>query len=222
MKTRILTLLSIGLSLCLFGCDSLKLRQGSTRSSYKKESPQVMALRKQVADLKAKNLAYEEQFRLSTGKVEELEILNRRIEDSTKKRLGEESEELQAYKESVSELVAEKKRLELEVLKLKEENKKANLEIKAAKRSAKDHLDAGGKFFEDKKWSEAAAEFQSFREKTSNKKNEDYALSTYKIGVCFQELGLKKEARTFYKSVVAKHKKTRASKFAQYRLENMK
>jgi len=216
------SLILISLFLFLFGCADLKLRQGQGSSSYKKESPEVTALRQQVADLKAKNLSYEEQFRMSSGKVEELEIVNRRLEDSSTKRLGEESQELQAYKESVSELVAEKKRLELEVIRLQEENKKANRAVKSAKKSSKDHLDEGSRLFEAKKWSEAAAEFQSFREKTNNKKNEDYALSTYKIGVCFQELGLKNEARTFYKSVVAKHKKTRASKFAQYRLENMK
>jgi len=218
LKSLILTFVS----LTLFGCGNLKLRDGNTATTYKKESPQVTALRQQVADLKAKNLSYEEQFRISSGKVEELEIMNRRMEDSTTKRLGEESQELQAYKESVSELVAEKKRLEIEVLRLKEENAKANNAVKAAKRSAKEHLDVGNDLFDDKKWSEAAAEFQAFREKSNNKNNEDYALSTYKIGVCFQELGLNKEARTFYKSVVAKHNKTKASKFAQYRLENMK
>lgn len=216
------SLILIVTTLMFFGCASLKLRDGKSTTAYKKESPAVVALRQQVADLRAKNQAYEEQFRMSSGKVEELEILNRRLEDSSNKRLGEESQELQAYKESVSELVAEKKRLELEVLQLKEENKKANLAVKSAKRTAGEHLKAGDELFDDKKWSEAAAEFQAFREKAGNKKNEDYALSTYKIGVCFQELGLNKEAKTFYKSVVAKHKKTKASKFAQYRLENMK
>jgi len=218
LKSLILTFVS----LTLFGCANLNLRDGNSSPTYKKEPPQVVALRQQVADLKAKNLSYEEQFRLSSGKVEELEIMNRRMEDSSTKRLGEESQELQAYKESVSELVAEKKRLETEVLRLKDENKTLSGSVKAAKRTAKEHLEIGNKLFDDKKWSEAAAEFQAFREKTGNKQNEDYALSTYKIGVCFQELGLKNEARTFYKSVVAKHKKTRASKFAQYRLENMK
>lgn len=218
MKSLILTFVS----LTLFGCSNLNLRDGNSTTTYKKESPQVTALRQQVADLKAKNIAYEEQFRMSSGKVEELEIMNRRMEDSSTKRLGEESQELEAYKESVSELVAEKKRLETEVLRLKDENSRANTAVRAAKRTSKEHLEVGNGLFDDKKWSEAAAEFQAFREKASNKSDEDYALSTYKIGVCFQELGLTKEARTFYKSVVSKHKKTRASKFAQYRLENMK
>jgi len=208
----------------LASCITLKPRVDGKSSKRVKprESELVLSLRQQNADLKAKNLEYEEQFRLVSGKVEELEILNRRQSDSTTKRLGEENQELQAYKESVSELLAEKKKLEKEILVLKDLNKKATQEVEAAKRTAKEHLNIGDKLFDDKKWSEAAAEYQSFREKAKSKKNNDYALSTYKIGVCFQELGLKTEAKTFYKSVLSKHKGTKAAKFAEYRLQNLK
>lgn len=202
------------------GCVSLKTRDGKKKA--KQESQTVMLLRKQIADLRAKNQEYEEQFRISTGKIEELEILSRRMEDKSQKRLGEEGQQLQAYKDSVSELLVEKKKLENQVLMLKEENKRAKQAVVSAKRSAKQHLDEGDKYFDDKKWSEAAAEYQSYREKARTKKGEDYALATYKIGVCFQELGLKKEAKTFYKSVIKKHKGLKAAKYAQYRLENLK
>lgn len=208
----ILTLLS--------GCISLKTRDH--KKTVHRESDLVLALRKQNADLKAKNLEYEDQFRISTGKIEELEIIARRTKDSSQKRLGEESQELQAYKDSVSELVAEKNKLENEVLLLKEANKQAEKAVVAAKRTAKGHLDEGDKYFDDKRWSEAAAEYQAFRGKTKNKKNADYALATYKIGVCFQELGMSKEAKTFYKSVVKKYKKSKAARYAEYRLANLK
>lgn len=212
------------LTLSLSSCVTLKTRAGSSGKVRRapKESPLVQSLRLQNADLKAKNLAYEEQFRLNSGKVEELEIINSRLNDSSTKRLGEENQELQAYKESVSELLAEKKKLEAEIILLKEANKKALNEVASAKRTPKQHLDVGDKLFDDKKWSEAAAEYQAFREKTKSKKTNDYALATYKIGVCFQELGLKNEAKTFYKSVLKKHKGMKAAKFAQYRLENLK
>lgn len=206
--------------LMLPGCVSLKTRGHKKR--IRQESEIVLMLRKKNANLRVKNLEYEEQFRFSTGKIEELEILNRRAEESTQKRLGEEDQQLQAYKDSVSELVVEKKKLESEILMLKEDNKKAKRAVVAAKRTAKQHLNEGDKYFDDKKWSEAAAEYQSFREKVKNKKNEDYALATYKIGVCFQELGMMKEAQTFYKSVVSKYKNRRAAKYAQYRLANLK
>ncbi len=204
----------------LSGCISLKVRDD--KKKVRKESAVVLQLRQQIADLKSKNSDYDEQFRMSTGKIEELEILNRRTQDSNQKRLGEESQQLQAYKDSLQELVEEKKKLELEILRLKEANKKAKREVVAAKRSAKEHLNEGDKLFDDKKWSGAAAEYQSYREKAKSKKNEDYALATYKIGVCFQELGMVKEAKTFYKSVASKYKGQKAAKYAEYRLANLK
>lgn len=202
----------------LSGCISLKVRD----SKVKKESAAVVMLRQQNAELKAKNLDYEEQFRVSTGKIEELEIRLRRSGDSSQKRLGEESQQLQAYKDSVAELVEEKKKLENEVLMWKEKHKSAKRAAVSAKRTAKEHLTQGNKFFDSKKWSEAASEYQSYREKARSKKTQDYALSTYKIGVCFQELGLKKEAKTFYKSVISKYKGQKAAKYAKYRLDNLK
>lgn len=202
------------------GCISLQPRKPKVK--VRKESNLVMALRKQNADLKAKNLEYEEQFRLSTGKIEELQILAQRTQDKSQKRLGEENQQLRAYKDSVSELLIEKKKLEGQILLLKAANRQAKKEVKSAKMSAKEHLDKGDRYFDNKKWSEAAAEYQAFRGKARSKKNEDYALATYKIGVCFQELGMEKEAKTFYKSVVKKHKKFKAVKYAEYRLAQLK
>jgi TolA-binding protein len=207
------------MSFFLASCVSLKTR---TDKGVKKESQTVLLLRQQIADLRAKNMEYEEQFRLSTGKIEELEIQARRAQDNNQKRLGEESQQLQAYKDSVAELVEEKKKLERQILALKEQNKTLERQVVSAKMTAKEHLDEGDKLFDDKKWTEAATEYQSYRSKAQNKKNEDYALATYKIGVCFQELGLNKEAKTFYKSVVSKHKGLKAAKYAQYRLSNLK
>ncbi len=203
-----------------FGCMNLKIR--NEKNKVKKESKVVLQLRQQIADLGAKSLEYEEQFRISSGKIEELEIINRRFQESNQKRLGEENQQLQAYKDSVSELVVEKKKLDTEILLLKEENKKVKTAIIAARKTAKDHLNEGDKYFDDKKWFEAASEFQLYRDKVSSKKSEDYALITYKIGVCFQELGMEKEAKTFYKSVVSNYKKFKAAKYAEYRLANLK
>ncbi len=213
-------LLVILLVSTLFGCVSLKIR--NDKNKVKTESTLVLQLRQQIADLRAKNLKYEEQFRIGSGKIEELEIINRRFQESSQKRLGEESQQLQAYKDSVSELVAEKKKLDIEVLRLREENKKVRIAIVAARKTAKQHLNEGDKYFDDKKWFKAASEFQLYRDKVSSKKSESYALITYKIGVCFQELGMEKEAKTFYKSVVSNYKKFKAAKYAEYRLANLK
>lgn len=209
--------------LVLASCAGLQTREeGSLKS---KSSPIVKRSRTDLqtenASLKAKVLDYEEQFRALSGKVEELEILNRRLQEGNQKILGEENKEIAAYKESVAELVEEKKKLEKQLVLLQEENKAADKALADAKKTAQDHLDKGDALFDDKKWSEAVSEYQNFREKSKDKKSEDYALATYKIGVCFQELGMVKEAKTFYQSVVSKHKGLKAAKYATYRLSNL-
>lgn len=201
------------------GCLGLQTRNDSV---YKRESETVMNLRTENANLKAQLVSYQEQLRQYAGKVEELEIRLSRSEEGNVKRLGQENAELKAYKESVSALLDEKRKLINKITELEASNQTHAKQLKEAKRSAASHLKKGDGFFDDKKWAEAAAEYQSYREKSSSKKSEDYAMVTYKIGVCFQELGMKEEARTFYQSVIDKNGKAKAAKYAKYRISNLK
>lgn len=206
----------------MVSCAGLKTREDTAIRTLKRESVDINQIRKENADLKAANLEYEERFRLLSGKVEELEIINNRLEASKAKMAGEDSQELQAYKDSVSELVQEKKKLEQQLALLKEENKLAKQAVVNAKKTDQEHLDKADGYFDDKRWTEAVTEYQNYREKAKNKNSEDYALVTYKIGVCFQELGMVDEAKTFYQSVVTKNKNTKAAKYASYRLAQFK
>ena len=74
--------------------------------------------------------------------------------------------------------------------------------------------------FNAKDWRKAILAYQEYRDK--NPKGKSYPEATYKIGVCFQELGLKKESKAFYKEVVTKFPKSRTSKKASYRLSTLK
>jgi TolA-binding protein len=84
----------------------------------------------------------------------------------------------------------------------------------------KDPLDAAAEMFSGKKWKDAAAAFQKYRE--AFPKGKAYSDATYKIGVCFQELGLKDEAKSFYDEVVAKFPKSKEAKKARIRLKSLK
>ena len=86
--------------------------------------------------------------------------------------------------------------------------------------SAKDPLELAAEMFAAKKWKDAAAAFQKYRE--SFPKGKSYADATYKIGVCFQELGLKDEAKSFYDEVVAKFPKSKEAKKATIRIKSVK
>ena len=68
-----------------------------------------------------------------------------------------------------------------------------------------------------KKWKDAIVVFSKYRDQFP--KGKKYADATYKIGVCFQELGMKEEAKPFLEEVVAKFPGTSEAKKASFRLK---
>lgn len=80
-------------------------------------------------------------------------------------------------------------------------------------------FDQGEGLFAQKKWREAIMAYQNYRE--TQPKGTQYPEATYKIGVCFQELEMKTEAKAFFEEVVAKFPGSKESRKAQYRLKNL-
>lgn len=78
---------------------------------------------------------------------------------------------------------------------------------------------AGEELFQKKEWKKAILSFQSFVEESP--KNKLVPEAKYKIGVCFQELGLKDEASAFYEEVLAQHPKSDSGKKAKIRLASL-
>lgn len=74
----------------------------------------------------------------------------------------------------------------------------------------------GEELFQKKEWKKAILSFQTFVEESP--KNKLVPEAKYKIGVCFQELGLKDEASAFYEEVLAQYPKTESGKKAKIRL----
>jgi TolA-binding protein len=184
--------------------------------------PPISEVRKKNAELTSKLMNFEEDLRIKNGRIEELEVYIKQLEKQNKSELKTIIEERDAYKESLAQINKEKVELLKELAMMKEEYKETNQKLKWANTPAKDMLSTGDSLFEAKKWTEAVSAYQSYREKTSNKKSADYAMVTYKIGVCFQELGLNNEAKTFYKSVIDGFDKNfKAHKFASYRLSQL-
>ncbi len=80
--------------------------------------------------------------------------------------------------------------------------------------------DDGEDAFNAKKWKEAIVNYQKYRD--ANPKGKMYADATYKIGVCFQELKLKDEARAFFDEVIAKYPGSKEAKKAAFRAKQAK
>lgn len=75
-------------------------------------------------------------------------------------------------------------------------------------------------YFARKEWKKAILSYQKYTDEAPKGKNVPEA--KYKIGVCFQELGMKEEAMAFYEEVVANHSKTAAGKNSKARLASLK
>lgn len=74
--------------------------------------------------------------------------------------------------------------------------------------------------FEQKKYKEAIVYYQKYRDE--NPKGKQYAEATYKIGMCFQELKLKDEAKAFFDEVIAKYPGSKEAKKAAFRSKQLK
>jgi TolA-binding protein len=72
--------------------------------------------------------------------------------------------------------------------------------------SAQTVFDQAEKLFKEKKWQQAILKYQEYRDR--HPKGRNFAEATYKIGVCFQEIGMMKEARTFYEEVITRFPNT--------------
>lgn len=80
--------------------------------------------------------------------------------------------------------------------------------------------DVAQDFFGKKEWKKAILSYQKYVDENSKGKNTPDA--KYKIGVCFQELGMKEEAMAFYEEVIANYGKSESGKKAKIRLSKLK
>lgn len=81
-------------------------------------------------------------------------------------------------------------------------------------------LEEANNLLEAKEFKKAIVKFQHYIDK--NPKNKNVAEATYKIGLCFTELGLKKDAKEFYKDVIDNYPSTSWAKKAKYRISQIK
>ncbi len=80
---------------------------------------------------------------------------------------------------------------------------------------------AQGEFlFKQREWKKAILSYQKYRE--ANPKGKNVVDATYKIGVCFQELGFRDEAKTFYEEVMNRFAKSNQAKKAKIRISQLK
>lgn len=99
---------------------------------------------------------------------------------------------------------------------------KANAERAAekAEKAKRSPYDVGQEHFNKKEWKQAILAYQKYRDESP--KGAHFADATYKIGVSFQELGMKDEAKTFFDEVLSKYSKSDEARRAKIRLKGLK
>ncbi len=191
---------------------------------------------KRQKDLALKALEDEEKNRALLGRVEALEqqLSLKNSEESSElmaKKEGEIDElkqalvDLYSEQQKLKELLGQQAETKLNTESVEPEDAPSSIEVQTTPKTAPygssshPEYDLAEQYFKDKQWANAIEAFENFR--TQNSQDPDVPLAVYKIGVCFQELGMVSDAKVFYKSTMTKYPRHKAARYAKYRLENL-
>jgi TolA-binding protein len=215
LKIATLICLIIGLSGCIRTLD--QIQEEAQRS-------QVMALQEEKASLDTQVNDLQEDLRMMAGRLETLERQskesreNERVSTEEDKKIKE--NRLKAYEETLAEVEAKNRELKIELEALKSVVlSKGATNKKTVKKSTNPFSEAEA-LFKKKDWQKAILGYQKYRE--SHPKGKFYKLATYKIGVCFQELNMRSEAKAFFDEVIERFPKTSEASKAAVRLKSLK
>lgn len=170
---------------------------------------------------------FDEQIRNVNGRIDSIEnqlSQNTAAAQSEKASVTEMAKytdkKFSAYEEELKNLEAKVAALsaEVETLKAQAAAPKAETPAATATGGKKTPYDEGEELFSAKKWKEAIVAYQKYRDQYP--KGKMYADSTYKIGVCFQELKMKDESKAFFEEVTSKFPNSKEAKKAAFRLKN--
>lgn len=207
-------LLFISFLLVLTACESFGIK---TRSEIREGEKKTEVVQKVTADLNNRMAENDAEIRALNGRIE---VLENRIGqgnlDKEKSRKDSENQ-ITDLTQKVSLLQEEISRLDNEITLLKAAQGEAPAAPKASDSKASNAFEAGEESFSKKEWKKAILNYQKFRD--ANPKNKKVPEATYKIGVCFQELGMKDEAKTFFDDVISRYPNSNEAKKARSRLK---
>lgn len=159
----------------------------------------------------------EAQMRSLNGRVDEAESYVKQLDINMQVAKDEASKQNQARDQKQTALEEEIKKLEAQVQGLSEQ---VNKPKPVAAADPASYMTEGDDLVTAKKNKEAIVAYQKYRDALP--KGGRYAEATYKIGVSFQELGMKDESKAFYEEVMSKFPKSSYAKNAAKKLKTLK
>ncbi len=188
---------------------------------------QVSTLQKSTADVNGRFEEIEEQIRFLNGKSEVLEnqLSQSKQENEQLKKMAIEqnqasTQKLAILQEALLKMEQEQEKLRGEMVAVKNAFKEELVKTAPAPESSKNAFENAEQLFSKKDFRSAILEYQKYREKFPKGKN--FPIATYKMGICFQELGMKEDAKSFYDEVISKFPKSDEAKKSRIRLQKMK
>lgn len=226
------------LSVSLAGC--LKTRNDVRESEQRQVmQQQVVSLQRNNADASSRIMETNELIRNLNGRIEVLENRLHQSQTSSDANARQNAEVNRDISQRSAILQDALIKLEKEVLQLRQDvtqlrAERAALEAQVASAivnaGSSQKIESGSKkqnsydqaqaYFDKKDWKQAILHYQKYRD--DSPKGGKFADATYKIGVSFQELGMKDEAQTFYDEVVNKFPKSDEARRAKIRLKGLK
>lgn len=176
---------------------------------------QVVNLQKANADQASKFSEINTDLRELNGRIDVVENKIVQIHSLLKERQGGDAQKSQELERKVSALQEEIVKLEGQVVVMAQELQ--SLKAAPAPSDAKSAFESAEDLFEKKEWKKAILAYQKFRD--SNPKHRKFPKATLRIGLAFNELGMKDEARTFFEEVVAKYPQSEEAKQAKSKLK---
>lgn len=218
----------------VFGLSGCLQTRTDVRESEQKQTIQQEVVRQQraSADISSKFTDMEDDIRNLRGRLEVLEHKNsQNVQESesvkryASDQVADSNKRVALLQEGLTTLEKTVFQLNAQVNALQAEKAAAAAQASAAQATAvanskRDSYEVAKEHFNAKDWKKAILSYQKYRdENPSGKKAAD---ATYKIGVSFQELGMKEEAKTFYDEVVSKYPNTDEARRAKVRLKSVR
>lgn len=194
-----------------------------TRDEIEETRQEVSTLQRGKADQEARSQSLESELRQMNGRIEALEHQLGQSQESQKnegqqsrQKLDDVIAQMKIFEESLARLEGRIQALETPVV----ENTKATAKADKGDKSKKPGIEEADALFDKKEWKKSIQAYQKYRE--AFPKSPKYAEATYKMGVAFQEIGMKSESKAFFEEVLEKFPKSPSARKATYRLNQTK
>lgn len=214
-------------SLTTLGCLKTRseVKDTETRQAVQQ---QVVTLQKNTADSSNRFSELEEQVRALNGRTEVVEnrlAMKGQDAEKDKKSLADQNAELYRkvglLQDTLIKMEQQVNVLSTQMAVMEAQSQAQNARSATAPTATKKNsFETAEDLFAQKEWKKAVLNYEKYREEYP--KGKQVATATLKIGVSFQELGLKDEAKTFYEEVISRFPKSDEAKRAKIRLKGLR